>query len=170
MRKWFYRTLSIRGNYFIAPEHTRKCLKNEYLGRIEYDFQLVLQALETIKIRFLLNKYLNKVNACVPLKKGSAPLNFNLPLSQILCRVHAAIVRCASAPLQQHGNDHASSSVDFSRSAGHQAAHHPHTEAGRPDREGGGRSRSIGIEDVVPPPFPPPIFHRTLTNGAVGKT
>jgi hypothetical protein len=42
--------LSIRGNDFIAPwayeemilshpEHTRKCLKVEYLGRIEYDFQ-----------------------------------------------------------------------------------------------------------------------------------
>ncbi len=50
--KWFYRTLSIRGNDFIAPwayeemilshpEHTRKCLKVEYLGRIEYDFQKI---------------------------------------------------------------------------------------------------------------------------------
>ncbi len=48
--KWFYRTLSIRGNDFNAgwayeemisslTEHTRKCLKVEYLGRIEYNFQ-----------------------------------------------------------------------------------------------------------------------------------
>jgi hypothetical protein len=60
---------------------------------------------------------------------------------QILCRVHAAIVRCAAAPLQQHGGDHhAAPSVNISRSAGHQAAHHPHTEAGRQDREGGGHS------------------------------
>ncbi len=46
----FYRTLSIRGTKFIAcwaywepislhAEHARKCLKVEYLGRIEYDFQ-----------------------------------------------------------------------------------------------------------------------------------
>jgi len=46
----FYRTLSIRGTHFIAgwayaewisslAEHTRKFLKVEYLGRIEYDFQ-----------------------------------------------------------------------------------------------------------------------------------
>jgi hypothetical protein len=48
--KWFYRTLSIRGNDLTAgwayqemisslTEHTRKCLKVEYLGQIEYDFQ-----------------------------------------------------------------------------------------------------------------------------------
>ena len=49
--KWFYRTLSIRGNYLNAgrayeemisslTEHTQKCLlKVKYLGRIEYDFQ-----------------------------------------------------------------------------------------------------------------------------------
>jgi hypothetical protein len=46
----FYRTLSIRGTNFIAcwacaepisshAEHARKCLKVEYLGLIEYDFQ-----------------------------------------------------------------------------------------------------------------------------------
>ncbi len=46
----FHRTLSIRGKNFIAgwayaewitslAEHMRKCLKVEYLGRIEYDFQ-----------------------------------------------------------------------------------------------------------------------------------
>ena len=49
-RNEFYRTLSIRGTNFIAcwayaepisshAEHARKCLKVEYLGRIEYDFQ-----------------------------------------------------------------------------------------------------------------------------------
>jgi hypothetical protein len=48
--KWSYRTLSIRGNDLNAgwayeemilslTEHTRKCLKVKYLGRIEYDFQ-----------------------------------------------------------------------------------------------------------------------------------
>jgi hypothetical protein len=46
----FQRTLSIRGTNFIAgcayaewisslAEHEWKCLKVEYLGRIEYDFQ-----------------------------------------------------------------------------------------------------------------------------------
>jgi hypothetical protein len=35
-------------------ELTRKCLKVEHLGRIEYEFQnLVLQAIETMRIRFL---------------------------------------------------------------------------------------------------------------------
>ena len=49
-RNELYRTLSIRGTNFIAcwaywepisshAEHARKCLKVEYLGRIEYDFQ-----------------------------------------------------------------------------------------------------------------------------------
>jgi len=49
-QKWFYRTLSIRGNDLNAgwayeemisslTEHTRKCLKVEYRGRIEFDFQ-----------------------------------------------------------------------------------------------------------------------------------
>jgi hypothetical protein len=49
-RNEFYRTLSIRGTNFIAcwayaepisshAEHARKCLKVEYLGQIEYDFQ-----------------------------------------------------------------------------------------------------------------------------------
>ncbi len=50
MRNEFYRTLSIPGTHFIAcwaywepisshAEHARKCLKVEYLGRIEDDFQ-----------------------------------------------------------------------------------------------------------------------------------
>ncbi len=49
-RNEFYRTLSICGTNFLAcraysesisshAEHARKCLKVEYLGRIEYDFQ-----------------------------------------------------------------------------------------------------------------------------------
>ncbi len=48
--KWFYRTLRLRGNDLNAgwayaerisslTKHTRKCLKVEYLDRIEYDFQ-----------------------------------------------------------------------------------------------------------------------------------
>ncbi len=49
--KWFYRTLSIRGNDLSHPEHTRKCLKVEYLG--EWNTIFVLQVLGTIKIRFL---------------------------------------------------------------------------------------------------------------------
>jgi hypothetical protein len=37
----FHRWLSIRGKETISSlaQHTRKCLKVEYLGRIEYDFQ-----------------------------------------------------------------------------------------------------------------------------------
>ncbi len=49
-RNQFHHTLSIRGTNFIAhlayaewisslAEHTRKCLKVKYLGRIKYDFQ-----------------------------------------------------------------------------------------------------------------------------------
>ncbi len=67
--------LSIRGNDFIAPsirgndlnagwayeemissltEHTRKCLKVEYLGRIEYDFQKSrVTGFGTVRIWFL---------------------------------------------------------------------------------------------------------------------
>ncbi len=48
--KWIYRTLSMQGNDLKAgwaheemiaslTEHTRKCLKVEYLSRIEYDFR-----------------------------------------------------------------------------------------------------------------------------------
>jgi hypothetical protein len=58
--------LRIRGNDFIAPwayeemilphpEHARKCLKVEYLSRIEYDFQ------KDSKIRFL-QKILQKIS------------------------------------------------------------------------------------------------------------
>ncbi len=78
-RNKFYRTLSIRGTNFIAcwayaepissqAEHARKCLKVEYLGRIEYTIfkSLVLQALGTIWFRFLQKR--KKNHACVPLK------------------------------------------------------------------------------------------------------
>ncbi len=68
----------IRENDFIASwayeemissmtEHTRKCLKVEYLGRIEYNFQKSrATGLLTIKIRFLQKKYFKKFHACVP--------------------------------------------------------------------------------------------------------
>ncbi len=63
--KWFYCTLSIRGNDLNGgwayaemisslTEHTRKCLKVEYLGESNTIFKnLVWQALGTIRIRFL---------------------------------------------------------------------------------------------------------------------
>ncbi len=67
------------GNDFIAcwayeatisslAEHTRKCLKVEYLSQIEYDFQknLLLQVLETMRIRFLQKKVFKKCHACIP--------------------------------------------------------------------------------------------------------
>jgi hypothetical protein len=71
--KWFYRTLSIQGNDFIAPrayeemilshpEHTRKCLKVEYLGRIEYDFR-------KYRVKGPWDqKSIKKCHACVPLR------------------------------------------------------------------------------------------------------
>ncbi len=69
-------TLSIRGINFIAcwaywepilshAEHARKCLKVEYLCRIEYEFsKIVLQALGTIRIRFLQKKSKKNSSLC----------------------------------------------------------------------------------------------------------
>jgi hypothetical protein len=63
-RNDFHRMLSIRGTNFIA------CLKVEYLGRIEYDFQkscvtgrwdhMVLVSAKKVK---------KKIQACVPLRR-----------------------------------------------------------------------------------------------------
>ncbi len=65
-RNKFHRWLSIRKISSLA-EHTRKCLKVEYVGRIIYDFKnLVLQALGTIRFRFLKKSFKKIFNACVP--------------------------------------------------------------------------------------------------------
>ncbi len=50
------------------PEHTRKCLKVEYLGRIEYDFRksLVTGPWDH-KDSVSAKKYIKKFHACVPL-------------------------------------------------------------------------------------------------------
>ena len=78
--KWFYRTLSIRGNDFIAPwayeemilshpEHTRKCLKVEYLVQVEYDFQKSRVTGPWDHKDSAAKKYLKKFHACVPLMR-----------------------------------------------------------------------------------------------------
>jgi hypothetical protein len=69
-RNEFHRMLSIRGTPISShAEHARKCLKVEYLGRIEYDFHksrvtgpwdhMVSVAAKKVK---------KNVHACVPLK------------------------------------------------------------------------------------------------------
>jgi hypothetical protein len=76
--------LSIQGNDFIAPwayeemissltEHSRKCLKVEYLGRIESDFQKSrVTGPWDHKNSVSAKKVLKKFHACVPLTKGSS--------------------------------------------------------------------------------------------------
>ncbi len=61
-RNEFYRTLSISGANFIAcwayAETISSCLKVEYLGRIEYDFQKsCVSALGIIRFQFLQKSY-----------------------------------------------------------------------------------------------------------------
>ncbi len=52
------------------PEHTRKCLKVEYLGRIEYDFQKSrVTGSWDHKDSVSAKKYFKKFHACVPLIK-----------------------------------------------------------------------------------------------------
>ncbi len=76
MRNKFYRTLSIRGTNLIAcwaygepislhAEHARKCLKVEYLGPVEFDFQ---KSLWTIRFRLLQKK--SQKNSCLCTFKG----------------------------------------------------------------------------------------------------
>jgi hypothetical protein len=74
----FYCTLSIRQTNFIAgwayaewisslAEHTRKCLKVEYLGRIEYDFQKShVTGPWDRKVLVSAKKFIQKFHACVP--------------------------------------------------------------------------------------------------------
>ncbi len=94
--KWYYHTLSIRGNDLNAgwayeemisslTEHTRKCLNVEYLGRIKYDFQkLELQALGTIRIRFLQKKFLQN-GMLVYLYYGRKVPLFRRPECKLFC-------------------------------------------------------------------------------------
>ncbi len=78
----FCRTLSICGRNFIAcwayaepisshAEHARKCLKVEYLGRIEYDFQKSLVTGPWDHMVFVSAKKVKKCHACVPLNINS---------------------------------------------------------------------------------------------------
>ncbi len=88
-RNEFYRTLSIRGTTFIAcwayaepisshAEHAGKCLKVEYLGRIEYDFQKSrVTGPWNHKVSVSAKKVKTKFNACVPL---------NCPPFRLLCQ------------------------------------------------------------------------------------
>jgi hypothetical protein len=59
-------------------DHTRKCLKFEYLGRIEYDFQKSrVTGSWDHKESVSAKKVFQKIHACVPLKtKGPAPTQF----------------------------------------------------------------------------------------------
>jgi hypothetical protein len=72
--------LSILGPISSHAEHARKCLKVEYLGRMEYDFQKsrvtgpwdhnVLVSAKKVKKNF---------HACVPLKEdGPVPPTLNI--------------------------------------------------------------------------------------------
>ncbi len=77
--KWFYHTLSIRGNdvnggsayeemISLLTEHTRKCSKVEYLGQIEYDFQKShVTGPWNHKDSVSAKKYFFKIHACVPI-------------------------------------------------------------------------------------------------------
>jgi hypothetical protein len=81
-RNEFYRTLSIRGTNFIAcwaywepisshAEHARKCLKVEYLGQIEYDFQKSRVTCPwDHKVSVSAKKSKTNFHACVPLRCG----------------------------------------------------------------------------------------------------
>ncbi len=82
-RNKFYRTLSIRGTNFIAcwayaepisshSEPARKCLKIEYLGRIEYDFQKsrVTGPWDHMVSVSAKKSKKKKNNACVPLRRA----------------------------------------------------------------------------------------------------
>jgi hypothetical protein len=78
-RNEFYRTLSIRGSNFIAwwaysepisshAEHVWKCLKVEYLGQIEYDFQKSRVTGPWDHMVSVSAKKVKKFHACVPLR------------------------------------------------------------------------------------------------------
>jgi len=51
------------------PEHMRKCLKVEYLGRIEYDFQKS-RVTGPWDHKDSVSEYFKKFHACVPLITG----------------------------------------------------------------------------------------------------
>ncbi len=80
-RNEFYRTLSIQGINFIAcwaywepisshAEHARKCLKVEYLGGIEYDFQKsCVTGPRDHKVSVSAKSQKKKFHACVPLNQ-----------------------------------------------------------------------------------------------------
>ncbi len=81
MRNKFYRTLSIRRTNFITcwayvepisshAEHARKCLKIEYLDRIEYNFQKSrVTGPWDHMVSVSAKKVKKKIHVCVPLNK-----------------------------------------------------------------------------------------------------
>ncbi len=111
MQNKFYRTLSICGTNFIAcwayseaisshAEYARKCLKVEYLGRIEYDFRksrvtgpwdhMVLVSAKKVKKNSCLCTFNRRGGGQGPMS-GEGPL-IPLPCSQ---RIHTSY--CLSA-------------------------------------------------------------------------
>jgi hypothetical protein len=85
--KWFYRTLSIWGNDLNAgwaymemisllTEHTRKCLKVDYLGWMEYDFQKSRVTGPCNHKDSVSAKKSKKFHACVPLIQCKNSLTF----------------------------------------------------------------------------------------------
>jgi hypothetical protein len=88
--KWFYRTLSKQGNDLNAgwaykkmisslTEQTRKCLKVEYLGRIDYNFQKSrVTGLWDQKDSVSAKKVFKKIHDCVPLNIWKMRSLFNI--------------------------------------------------------------------------------------------
>ncbi len=77
--------LSILGTDFTHAEHARKCLKVEYLGRIEYDFQKSrVTGPWDHKVSVSAKKKSKKCHACVPLKLSGIVRKENF----FLCILH----------------------------------------------------------------------------------
>ncbi len=99
----FYRTLSIRGTNFIAcwaywepisshAEHARKCLKVEYLDRIEYNFQKSrVTGPWDVRFRFL-QKSIKKISCLCTFNRMRAMSLSTLPVRNIEIWYHTIVV------------------------------------------------------------------------------
>jgi hypothetical protein len=67
--------LSIRGPILSHAEHARKCLKVEYLDRIEYDFQKSRVTGPWDYMVLVSAKKSKKIHACAPLKVNESILS-----------------------------------------------------------------------------------------------